>query len=82
MPLTETEAEYLRSLVDDLRVIHSDLLEKLEATRAERDHLVQLATWAGLYIDARTGMTELSADSILEHLRRSLLTFHQQWGRP
>lgn len=79
MPLTETEAEYLRTLVDDLRVAHTGLLERLEQVRAERDHLDQLATWVSLYFDARSGVTEASIDEIRTEMYRCFVTHRQQW---
>jgi hypothetical protein len=77
MPLTKAEEEYLRELVDDLKVAHEGTLDLLRDMRTEREMLMKVLNIASLYIDARNGLNEIDPADLLTHLDRSILTFHQ-----
>jgi hypothetical protein len=77
MPLTKAEEDYLRDLIDDLRVAHEGTLEMLRAMRDEREVLLKAVNIASLYIEARNGLNEIDPADLLAHLDRTILTFHQ-----
>jgi len=77
MPLTNAEEDYLRELVDDMKVAHEGTLDLLRDMRDERELLVKVLNIASLYIDARNGLNEIDPATLLTHLERTILTFHQ-----
>jgi hypothetical protein len=68
----KSEIEHLQGLVDDLRVVHGEVLETLEQTRAERDLLLKVLGFSNLFLASLDDRIPARPEEIRCHLDRAI----------
>jgi hypothetical protein len=75
MDVTSAEVDYLKELVDDLRVAHQELLDHVDALRVERDTLRGIAHLASAYTQSHLGLNELDPMVLLKELSEQITAY-------
>ena len=70
---TKSEIEHLQGLVDDLRVVHGEVLETLEQTRTERDLLLKVLSFSNLFLASLDERIPANPEDMRCHLDRAIL---------